>query len=180
VLVEQPAERVEQTAMLEAPAPEFALPRAETLGTVPVWIDIPRIGAHAVILPVGFEADGAMGAPTDPDTVGWFEPGPGVRGQGNMLLGGHVDWGGRLRVFGLLRTLAEGDVIQVTDDIGQTRTYMVVWTALFDTNSAPLEEIFTTALDEQLTLITCGGAFDRSSHMYVSRWVVRAAPISAD
>ena len=39
--------------------------------------------------------------------------------------------------------------------------------------------------DEELTLITCGGAFDSSIHMYVSRWVVRAtrdagAPASAD
>ena len=32
-------------------------------------------------------------------------------------------------------------------------------------------------LDEQLTLITCGGAFDRAAHMYVSRWVIRATPM---
>ena len=146
---------------------------------MPVRIDIARIGAHAEIVPLGLDEDGALSAPSDPDTVGWFEPGPGVGGAGNMLLDGHVDWGGRLRVFGLLRTLSPGDEIDVTDQDGQVRSYSVVWTKLYTADSAPLDEIYTTTPDEQLTLITCGGAFDASIHMYVSRWVVRATPLTA-
>jgi len=129
-------------------------------------------------VPLGLDDNGAMAAPEDPDTVGWWQDGPGVGGWGNMLLDGHVDWGGQLRVFGRLRQLAPGDQIDVTDSDGLTRSYRVEWTRLYDANTAPLEEIFSTSLDEQLTLITCGGEFDHSIHMYLSRWVVRAAPIA--
>jgi sortase (surface protein transpeptidase) len=151
------------------------------LGSVPVWIDIPKIGTHAEIVPLGLEEDGAMAAPTDPDTVGWFEQGPGIGWPGNMLLDGHVDWGGRLRVFGLLKTLSPGDEITLTDADGLSRSYAVVWTRLFEAETAPLDEIFTTEPLESVTLITCGGEFDQAARMYVSRWVVRAEPIiSAD
>jgi hypothetical protein len=153
---------------------------AESRGAAPARIDIAKTGTHADIVPLGLDDDGALSAPSDPDTVGWFEPGPGVGGQGNMLLDGHVDWGGRLRVFGLLRTLTAGDEIRLTDVNGQQKTYTVQWVQLYEADSAPLDEIYTTASDEQLTLITCGGAFDPAAHMYVSRWVVRAAPVSAD
>jgi len=148
------------------------------LGTVPARIDIPRTGTHADIVPLGLEEDGAMAAPVDPDTVGWWQDGPGLGGSGNMLLDGHVDWGGRLRVFGLLKQLAPGDEIYVADQNGARKTYAVVWTRLYEAETAPLDEIFPTTPDEQLTLITCGGEFDPSIKMYVSRWVVRATPLS--
>ncbi len=149
-----------------------------TLGTVPARIDIPRIGTHAEIAPLGLEDDGAMAAPVDPDTVGWWQDGPGLGGQGNMLLDGHVDWGGRLRVFGLLKQLREGDLIHVTDTDGNTATYAVMWTRLYEADTAPLDEIFPTTPEERLTLITCGGEFDPSIRMYLSRWVVRAEPLA--
>jgi sortase (surface protein transpeptidase) len=167
---------------LAAPAlaQEAPIPGAPS-GPVPAFIDIPRLGTHAPIVPLGLDDDGALSAPTDPDTVGWWQDGPGVGGFGNMLLDGHVDWGGRLRAFGLLKLLDAGDEISVTDSDGMTRSYSVVWARLYDADTAPLDEIYPTSPDEQLTLITCGGAFDHAAHMYLSRWVIRAAPIlSAD
>jgi sortase (surface protein transpeptidase) len=166
-------------ALRPAAAQEQEIPSAP-IGPVPTFIDIPRLGTHAPIVPLGLDDDGALAAPIDPDTVGWWQDGPGVGGFGNMLLDGHVDWGGRLRVFGLLNQLDTGDLISVTDSDGLIRSYSVVWTRLYDADTAPLDEIYPTTPDEQLTLITCGGAFDPSAHMYLSRWVIRAAPISAD
>src|ERR1700716_3689801 len=84
------------------------------LGSLPVAIDIPKIGTHAQVVPLGEEADGTMQAPTDPDTVGWYQLGVGVGAPGNALLDGHVDWAGRLRTFGYLQQLAPGDTIQGT------------------------------------------------------------------
>ena len=141
---------------------------------MPVYIDIPSIGTHAAIVPLGDEDDGTMQAPTDPDTVGWYEPGVGIGAPGNALLDGHVDWGGRLRVFGQLRRLQPGDTLQLTDADGNVLTYSVTWTRMYDADSAPLDQIFEQTDDEDVTLITCGGAFDPAIHMYVSRWVVRA------
>jgi sortase (surface protein transpeptidase) len=173
-----PAEAVPQVETMPQAVAEAGVELAPVnLGSVPVRIDIPRLGTRADIVPLGLEEDGAMAAPTNPDQVGWFELGPGVGGPGNMLLDGHVDWGGRLRVFGLLKTLQPGDDIVVTDANGVERFYSVVWVQLYDANTELLDEIFPTAPDEQLTLITCGGTFNQAIHMYLSRWIVRAAPI---
>jgi sortase (surface protein transpeptidase) len=180
MLIAWPTTAQEVPTDMHEDVPVLQSDRAAALGTLPARIDIPRIGTHAQIVPLGLDDDGAMAAPTDPDTVGWWQDGPGVGGAGNMLLDGHVDWGGRLRVFGLLRQLSPGDTIQVTDADGATRSYSVVWTRLYEAESAPLDEIFPTTPDDQLTLITCGGQFDQSIRMYLSRWVVRAEPVSAD
>jgi LPXTG-site transpeptidase (sortase) family protein len=150
---------------------------------VPVHIDIPSIGTHADVVPLGEDDDGAMAAPMDPDVVGWYELGVGIGTPGNALLDGHVDWGGRLRAFGQLRQLAPGDEFQLTDADGNVFDYSVTWTKLYVADTAPLDEIYEQTDDEEVTLITCGGAFDPAVHMYVSRWVVRAvrvAPPTAD
>jgi LPXTG-site transpeptidase (sortase) family protein len=153
----------------------FSAPaHAQVAGSVPAVIDIPSIGAHAQVVPLGEDDGGAMQAPIDPDTVGWYSLGIGIGTPGNALLDGHVDWGGRLRVFGWLGQLAPGDTVQITDTAGNVLSYSVTWTRLYDANIAPVDQIFEQTGDEQVTLITCGGAFDQSAHMYVSRWVVRA------
>lgn len=147
---------------------------------MPVRIDIPKIGTHAAVVPLGEDDDGAMQAPTDPDTVGWYDLGAGVGAPGNALLDGHVDWGGRLRVFGLLRQLAPGDLVRLTTEGGDELTYAVEWTRLYQADDAPLDEIFAQGTDDEITLITCGGQFDQSIRMYLSRWVVRAMRVGAD
>lgn len=168
-------------AVLTALAVTSAAPvSAHSVGSAPAVIDIPTIGTHAQIVPLGQEDDGTMQSPTDPDTVGWYNLGTGIGAPGNALLDGHVDWGGRLGVFGLLRQLRPGDPIQITDTNGNVLNYSVTWTRLYDTNSAPLDQIFEQTVDEQVTLITCGGAFDQAVHMYVSRWVVRATRSEAN
>jgi sortase (surface protein transpeptidase) len=104
-------------------ASSAASAHAQTAGIVPTSIDIPSIGAPAVVLPLGEDPDGTMQAPSDPDTVGWYEPGIGI--PGNAVLDGHVDWGGRLGVFGRLRQLGPGDAIQITDADGDVLSYSV-------------------------------------------------------
>ena len=143
-------------------------------------IDIPSIGTHAQIVPLGEDDDGAMAAPSDPDTVGWYQLGVGIGTAGNALLDGHVDWGGRLRVFGLLSRLQPGDTFSITDADGDVLTYDVTWTRMYEADTAPLDEIFQQTSDEEVTLITCGGAFDPAIHMYVSRWIVRGVRTSSD
>ncbi len=155
-------------------APSVSAQALTAAGNVPVQIDIPKIGTHAAVVPLGLDPDGSMSAPTDPDTVGWFYPGMGVGTPGNVLLDGHVDWGGQLRVFGLLRQLEPGDSLEITDANGDVLGYSVQWIQLYQSDAAPLDQIFAQTSDEAITLITCGGAFDRSLHMYLSRWVVRA------
>jgi sortase A len=161
-----------------AVAPSATAQTRTVAGTIPVQIDIPKIGTHATVIPLGLDVDGSMAAPTDPDTVGWFSAGSGVGSPGNVLLDGHVDWGGRLRTFGLLHDLQPGDQVQITDVNGNVLSYNVLWAQLYPTDAAPLDDIFGQTGDEEITLITCGGVFDHSIHMYLSRWVVRAVRAS--
>jgi LPXTG-site transpeptidase (sortase) family protein len=164
-----------------AQPPNGAAAAGVTSDTPPLWgslpsaVAIPSLGTRAPIVPVGLEDDGTMASPTDPDTVGWYDLGPGVGAPGNAVLAGHVDWGGRLRAFGLLRLLEPGDTIQITDAAGNVLTYSVSWTRLVQPDSAPLDAIYEQTTDtEEVTLITCGGTFDPSIHMYLSRVIVRA------
>ena len=168
---EQPQAGSDLVLPFTAPADEQAQPVS---GVVPATVAIPKIGTRAAVVPLGLLDDGTLDAPADPDTIGWFMGGPGVGGPGNTILDGHVDWGGRLRVFGLLRNLRPGDAVLVTDVDGQALSYTVTWSRLVDADDAPLDEIYEQGPAEELTLITCGGAFDPSTHTYVSRLVVRA------
>ena len=143
-------------------------------GSAPILIDIPKIGTHALVVPLGLDVNGAMQAPDDPDVVGWYAPGVMAGVPGNMLLDGHVDWAGRLRAFGFLKELNPGDSLQITTADGSVLSYTVMWTQLYDADTAPVDDIFQQTNDQEVTLITCGGAFDHAMHMYLSRWVVRA------
>jgi sortase (surface protein transpeptidase) len=147
----------------------------QTAPAPPATITIPAIGLQAPVVPVELDADGTMAAPTDPDTVGWYDLGPGLGTPGNVLLDGHVDWGGRLRVFGLLRQLDVGDTVQLTDAAGNVAAYHVVFSWWYDANTANVDEVFRQTPQQELTLITCGGVFDQAAHQYLSRLVVRAA-----
>jgi LPXTG-site transpeptidase (sortase) family protein len=150
-------------------------------GVVPVHVAIPKIGTDAAVVPLGLLDDGTLDAPSDPDTIGWFALGAGVGSPGNVILDGHVDWAGRLRVFGLLHNLRPGDEVLVTDERGVQLRYRVTWSVMVEPETAPLDEIYElTDQREELTLITCGGAFDPAEHMYVSRLVVRAERVIGD
>ena len=64
--------------------------------------------------------------------------------------------------------------MQITSADGGVLTFNVVWTRLYDAETAPLEEIFQQTSAQEVTLITCGGRFDPAIRMYLERWVVRA------
>jgi LPXTG-site transpeptidase (sortase) family protein len=148
------------------PAPSFAVPAA---------ITIPSLGTTAEVVPLGVEADGTtLEAPDDPDTVGWYKYSAQVGAPGNAVIMGHVDWGGRLRAFGLLRQLQAGDEVVIADSLGRQLTYRVREKLVVDFDT-PADGILAQAgPDEEVTLITCGGAFERRTHQYLSRVIVRA------
>jgi sortase (surface protein transpeptidase) len=144
-------------------------------GTPPVRISIPAIGLDTEVVPVGTDHDGAMSAPSDPDTVAWYSLGPGLGIGGNVVLAGHVDWGGQLRAFGLLRALSEGDTITVWDAAGESETYVVETSDWVEAEGAAVDEIFGFRDSASMTLITCGGTFDPWAQQYVHRLIVRAS-----
>ena len=137
---------------------------------VPTQVSLPTLGVSAPVVPVGVESDGAMGTPSNARDVAWWE---GVKvGAGNALLAGHKDWNKAPGSFFKLGQLKRGDPVVVSGPDGEM-TFVVAWVDQMhkDTDAAAL-------LGDQgqptLTLITCGGRFDRAVRGYEDRIVARA------
>lgn len=140
----------------------------------PVGLSIPALGVNVPLRPVSREPGGAMGAPASAYEAGWDAPGPPPGGQGNALVAAHRDLNGNLGPFWRLAELRPGDGIVVRLADGRTVSYVVEWGRSYAAKGAPLDQIFGSSREAVLTLITCGGAFDRNSREYLDRVVVRA------
>ena len=143
-------------------------------GVPPVKLMIPALGVVAAVEPVGEAEDGAMATPTHPDDVAWWRLGPGMGVPGNVVLAAHVNWDGRLRPFGLLHQLTEGDAVQVIDEQGRGFEYVVESSQWVRAEGAPLAEIFAQPDVPVVTLITCGGEYVAATREYLDRLIVRA------
>ncbi|MBA2447621.1 MAG: class F sortase [Chloroflexi bacterium] len=143
-------------------------------GVPPMALAIPSLGVDARITGVGQDEEGAMAAPTNPDEVAWYTLGPGMGVGGNVVFAGHIDWGGRLRVFSRLHTLDAGDAVLVVDAAGNGYQYVIEWSRWVRADGAPVEEIFAQSSAPTLTLITCGGEYRPETREYLDRLIVRA------
>ncbi len=141
---------------------------------LPVEVLIPALGVDVAVEYVGKAPDGSMDVPKDPDQVAWYELGARPGETGNAVIAGHVDWAGVIRPFWGLKNLQPGDTITVIAADSTQYQFGVTDVELFDAASAPIEYVFGQTDDAELTLITCGGDFDHSTHQYLDRVVVKA------
>jgi hypothetical protein len=125
--------------------------------------------------------DGVLAAPSGPWVVAWYLQSARPGELGNVVMGGHVDyWTVGPAVFSGLGTLAEGEEIEVTDAEGNAYAYAVEWVRAYhvaDLTPGQLREIVGPTEEPSLTLVTCGGVFDRDRGEYLMRLVVRAARV---
>lgn len=163
LFVDTPAPVVEQA--VATPAPTLAPPPV----FVPEEVEIPRIEMTAPTVPVGTRQDGSMDTPKNAVDIAWWS---GVKaGEGNTLLAAHRDWSGQLGSFYRLSELEVGDEIVVRGE-GEQSTYVVEWSKQMDAD-VEASEILGPQGEPVVTLITCGGVFDRSIRHYTDRVVVR-------
>ncbi len=162
-----------------APTVEPALPTPAPSKAPVVRIKAPSIGVDAPIITRGLDAAGIMQDPPDPVSVVWynFSAQPGY--TGNVVLAGHVDYHNYgPAVFWDLRRLTVGDQVHVALQDGSSYTYQVASLAYYDAATAPVGEIVGSTPTETLTLITCGGTFNRRAGDYDKRLVVRAIRVA--
>lgn len=138
----------------------------------PVRLRIPTLGVDAAVQWVGIDADGRMGIPSNYDDVAWYEPGPAPGTPGNSVIAGHLDSTTGPAIFFKLRDLKPGDEIISLTAAGKEYRFVVTTSEVYDADNAPLDRIFGTSVNPRLNLITCDGAFDRSSREYDKRLVV--------
>lgn len=141
----------------------------------PVRLRIPVIGVDAVVESVGLTPDGAMGVPSGPYTVGWYNLGPLPGAPGNAVIDGHVDY--RTvgpAVFWRLRELRPGDALIVTSVDGREQRFVVTDLVSYSAANFPIGRVFGPADSPRLNLITCSGTFDARAREYDRRLVVYA------
>lgn len=86
---------------------------------VPISVDIPAIGVHSDIVPLGVAPDGTAEVPSRFDVAGWYSAGPRPGDSGPAVLLGHVDSHLGPGVFFRLHDLHPGDIVTVTSSTGQ-------------------------------------------------------------
>jgi sortase (surface protein transpeptidase) len=162
-----PVEEVVESAVeKEPPGPEGE----------PVRVVVPAIGVDAELVELGLEPDGAMEVP-DFGLAGWYAEGPRPGHPGPAVIAAHVDSRAGPDVFYRLRDLAPGDDIHVHYDGGDTTSFVVKSSERTPKDELPADRIWPVTADRLLTLITCGGEFDRDVRHYRDNIIVYAAPV---
>lgn len=147
-------------------------------GMEPSQIEVPSIGVKAAIEPTGILENGEMGVPEDVDQVGWFEPGFKAGAKGNAVLAGHVDSLTGPAVFYELTDVKVGETVILTDADGREMVFEVKNLTSYETDEAPIEEIFGNSDKRMINLITCTGDFNRDIGSHEERLVVTAELVS--
>jgi sortase A len=143
-------------------------------GMEPARIEVPSIDAKAEIEATGILENGEMGVPEDVNEVGWFEPGFKVGAKGHAVLAGHVDSLTGPAIFYDLKKMKIGEKIIITDADGREMVFEVTEIASYETDEAPIEEIFGNSGRRMINLITCTGDFNRKIGSHEERLVVSA------
>ena len=140
----------------------------------PVGLSVEAAGIDADIEALRV-VDGVMQDPTGPWVVAWYENLGAIGRVGNVVMSGHIDyWNVGPAVFYNLSTLEPGEEVVLSGDDGKTYPFAVEWVRQYDSASMPLEEVVGPTEGQSVTLITCGGAFDYATGLYLQRTVVRA------
>jgi len=154
----------------------------QRLGT-PAAVRIDALRIDAPVIPVGLVDGNVLEVPKDIELVGWYEFGPRPGSStGSSVLVAHRDGTTQGRgVFFSLDALDVDSIVEVVTATGFVLPYRVISVegirkAEFQ---ADIEEFFAVDGPPRLTLITCGGEFDRANGGYQANVVVTAVPISA-
>jgi sortase (surface protein transpeptidase) len=140
----------------------------------PSRLEIPAIGVSAPIIKLGRNGDGTAQVPHSFSDAGWFEPGPEPGERGAAVLLGHVDSVSGPGVFYRLRALRRNDRIRVVLRNGKRLQFVVTGTMEAPKNRFPTKLVYKRTPGATLRLITCGGAFNRSTGHYVDNYIVFA------
>ncbi|MGV9359706.1 class F sortase [Amycolatopsis sp. NPDC003731] len=141
----------------------------------PASLTIPAIGVRAgEIKDLGLTPDGALEVPGDATTVGWFTGAPSPGETGPAVLAAHVDYKHVPGAFSRLKDLRPGEQARVGRADGRIAVFTVYRVDRYAKAAFPTDEVYGDTPDPELRLITCGGAFDRSSGNYLDNVVAYA------
>lgn len=172
---------VRSPSLVGAQAPAISVTQIEraSLAYPPVQVRIRALGVDAPVVPVGLDDARAVEIPEDIGTVGWYSLGvaPGSP-VGSAVLVGHRD--GRIDGHGALYGLAQlvpGNRIVVTDSLGRELPFEVVAREIVAKAVLPTDDLFAIDGPARLTVITCGGVYERDNGGYQANVIITAVPV---
>jgi sortase (surface protein transpeptidase) len=142
----------------------------------PTEIDIPKIGAHSTLIPLGLNPDHTIEVPpvSTPRQAGWYTGGPTPGEVGPVVVLGHVDGNKQEGIFYHLKELAAGDEVSVSRKDGTTVRFVVSKVEQIGKDVFPSDAVYGDTAGPEIRLITCGGSFDRAAHSYRDNIIVYA------
>jgi hypothetical protein len=150
--------------------------------SAPAGLAVPSLGISSRLGPArGLSPDGTLDdAPLTGPTWSlpwWYDVGPSPGQRGSAVILGHVDSAlgqGSLGVFFRLGDVRAGQRIDVTLANHVTTHWTVTSVYLYTDANFPDAVVYNRSGPPALRLVTCGGAFDWSTHEYESALVVTA------
>jgi sortase (surface protein transpeptidase) len=144
----------------------------------PTVVRIKDIDVAANIVSMGIRPDHTVEVPDNPDNVGWYSLGS-VPGQaGSAVLLGHVDSVHGPAVFARLRWLSRGARVDVTSSDGSISHFEVTKSVTYANADFPTRRVYRVTGRPGITLVTCGGDYDRARGGYQANVVVYAVLVS--
>ena len=145
---------------------------------MPQELLIERLGVRAPVEVKGIDSHNVMESPDHPFDVAWYkftaQPGAG----GNAVFSGHRDYRGiGPAVFWRLGDLRLSDMVDVISGQATEARYKVTQIWDYELTSIPMRSILASSHEDQVTLITCSGAFHQNGG-YDHRLVVQAMRVA--
>ena len=141
---------------------------------------LPAARIRADIVSLGRTPRGAIGAPDNPFVVGWFDLSAAPGEQGNTILAGHrdyedIDGNVGAGVCWELDRVKVGDQVVIRDaEQNLAWVYAVTESVVVDPYDPDSVRYVADTDDAIITLITCTGSFDPSTHTYSHRLLIIA------
>ena len=140
---------------------------------LPIRLRIPKIGVDAAFEYVGLTPDGAVGVPSGPASVAWFNLGPRPGEKGSAVIDGHYGWkNGIPAAFDNLYKLQKGDELYIEDEKGAVTTFVVRELRTYGENEDASGVFGSSDGKAHLNLITCEGVWSAAKKSYSDRLVV--------
>jgi Sortase domain len=139
----------------------------------PIQLLIPLLRVNRAVEAVGTNRYGVMNLPVNGWNAGWYKSGPVPGAPGDAVIEGHAGFPDQPMIFGKLDTLKPGAQVVVVLADKTKRLFVVESASSVPVGKAP-PDMASPYGPSRLTLITCSGDFDATTHTYSRRLVVQA------
>lgn len=140
---------------------------------LPRFISIPKFGVKSRVLRLGVKPNNELSVPGSIFDAGWYDGSSKPGEAGAMLIDGHVSGPTKLGVFGNLKNLKPGDMIEITRGDGQVFKYKMVKSQSYSASQTDMVAALKPVEGKRgLNLITCGGKFDTQKQAFEDRLVI--------